>query len=258
MESVFLLRLVDIWRDAFYDKCIKRDRNGDYMAEGLARHKLEQICNAWIFSQVDEIVVEQIVSDRRCECRRFSRGEIIYDETHFQRCLGILLVGRVRVEKRIHAGKLMKMSMLQPGDCFGAAAMFQDQARYATVLTAEDSIEVLFLPEEVLRWAMRRNYIITENYIRYLSNQIWVLNKKISELTAGTAEQRLAGFLAEHCEANGQLQSSMTVLSRQLNVGRATLYRAAEALEKKGIIIQGSKSIQILDMERLRQVSTSQ
>lgn len=248
---------LDISARAIYDKCIIRDRNGGFMIEEPVRQKLDLICKAWIFSQVDEIMVEQIVSDQRCQYQRFPKGEIIYNETQFQRCLGIILAGRVRVEKRIQGEKHMKMSILRPGECFGAAAMFQERGRYATVLTAECTVEVLFLPEEVIRWAMRRNFTVTENYIRYLSNRIWFLNEKITELTAGTANQRLAGFLAEHCDADGCFRSSMTELSRQLNMGRATLYRALDMLEERGLINRGSKVLHILDMEGLRQAAKS-
>ena len=227
------------------------------MAEGISKSKLELICGTFLFQQVDEIVVERMVEDQRCIRERFVKGATIYDETHFRHCLGIILAGEVRVDKLTPEGKRMKMSVLLPGECFGAAAMFQDRDRYATVLTAEKSAEVLFLPEELIRWAMHRSFTITENYIRYLSNRIWFLNEKISSLTAGSADQRLARFLAEHSDTDGTINTSMTDLSRQLNIGRASLYRALDSLEEKGLIQRGAKSLTVTNPERLRQLTLS-
>lgn len=228
-----------------------------FMADGIPKAKLELICGTFLFQHVDEIVVERMVMDPRCIKERFPKGGVIYDETHFRHCLGIILAGEVRVDKATPEGKRMKMSVLLPGECFGAAAMFQNRDRYATVLTAEKSTEVLFLPEELILWAMHRDFTITENYIRYLSNRIWFLNEKISGLTAGSADQRLAIFLAEHCDAENRLNTSMTDLSRQLNIGRASLYRALDSLEEQGLIQRGTKSLTVIDKEGLRQLTLS-
>ena len=228
-----------------------------FMAEGLPKAKLELICGTFLFHQVDEIVVERMVTDPRCVKERFPKGGVIYDEAHFRHCLGILLAGEVRVDKATPDGKRMKMSLLLPGECFGAAAMFQDRDRYATVLTAEKSTEVLFLPEELILWAMHWDFTITENYIRYLSNRIWFLNEKISSLTAGSTDQRVAMFLTEHCDSAGRLHTSMTDLSRQLNIGRASLYRALDNLAEQGLILRAAKSLTVIDQERLRQLTLS-
>ena len=101
-------------------------------------------------------------------------------------------------------------AMLQPGMCFGVAALFRKREPYELKLTVQGNAEVLFLPEEVIRWAMRRNYTITENYIRYLSEQIGILHEKIAGLTAGTADRRLAVFLLSHCQQDGIFRMSMT------------------------------------------------
>ena len=225
------------------------------MAGALPEQKLGRVAATFLFQGVDELVVEGIVRDPRCRLQRFQKNQVIFDETHFTRSLGILLVGAVRVDKETPEGKRMKMSELGPGECFGAAGMFSDRDTYATRLTAQRSTEILFIPEELIRWAMLRNFKITENYISYLSNRIWFLNEKISSLTAGSVEQRLAVFLGEQCGGSGQLSSSMTELSRQLNIGRASLYRALDALEAKGLIRREGKHLFL--SEELRTIASS-
>ena len=220
------------------------------MPSPLTPQQLKTIASSFLFRNVDDILVEQLASDNRCQRETYPRGAVIFDETHFRRCLGILLSGEVLVEKNTADGKKLNMSRLYPGDCFGAAAMFHQRRRYASLLTAKKPTEVLFLPQEVITWAMERNSAITKNYISYLSGRIWFLSSRISALTAGTAERKLAVYLLEQ----GTMDVSMTDLSQQLNLGRASLYRAVETLEEMGGIGREGKTVKVLDAEKLREM----
>ena len=76
-------------------------------------------------------------------------------------------------------------------------------------------------------------------------NRIWFLSSRISALTAGTAEQKLAVYLLEQ----GDMEISMTDLSQRLNLGRASLYRAAEELEELGAIAREGKRVKVLERD---------
>lgn len=214
----------------------------------LTRQQLELVSHIFLFQGVDEFVAEQMAEDQRCWQTAYEKGETVFDEAHFSRCLGVLLSGRLRVEKHGLDGRRLNMSHLEPGECFGAAAMFCARDWYAAVITAEKPAQVLFLPQELIVWAMRREPRITENYISYLSERIWFLNGKISALTAGTAEKKLAAYLL----AEGDAAVSMTELSRKLNISRASLYRAAEALEERDLIRRQGKGMEVPSRETLR------
>lgn len=216
------------------------------LEDKLVKQKLALICKSAVFDGVDEIVVERIVTDNRCILQQIPKGDRLCSGDG----VGILLAGQVQLEKPLPDGKNMKISMLQPGACLSAE-------NGDVWLRAVKNAEVLILPKAVLRWAMQRNFMITENYIRYLSSQIHMLYEKLSDLTGGTAKQRLAVFLDAHCSAEGVLRMSMTDLSRQLNVGRATIYRALGALEEQRLIRTGGKTVQILDRQALRQIINS-
>ena len=127
--------------------------------------------------------------------------------------------------------------------------MFHEGEEYINRLVAMNRCAVFFIPQEVLRWIMRRDYRIAETYISYLSGRILFLNHKIDILSAGSADQKLAMYLMNH----GDVSCSMTALSGQLNLGRASLYRAIESLEAAGLIRQEQKKIIILDPKRLQE-----
>lgn len=211
----------------------------------ISKQKLELICGSAFFAGVDEIVVERIVTDNRCILREIPKGMRPAGEDG----LGILLDGQLHLEKGVPGGKAVKLSTLRPGTCFSLSA---SAAQGGVWMTAAKNAEVLLLPEPVLRWAMQRNFTITENYIRFLTDQIQILYEKLSDLTGGTAKQRLAVFLDANSDTDGCIQTTMTDLSRQLNVGRATVYRALGALEAQGIVRVGGKTVQVLDRQALR------
>lgn len=216
------------------------------MELNITKQQLETAGSSPLFRDMDEMAVERIVSDEKCSVRTYEKGEVIFDDSHFVRALGIVLRGQVQVEQALW-GKKLQMSRIHPGGCFGAAAMFREESHYPTLLTAAKPAEILFLPEEVLTWYMQRNPVLTENYIAFLSERIRFLNTIIATLTAGTSEQKLAVYLLEY----GDVAASMTGLSQTLNMGRATLYRGLSELERRGLIEWGNKSVRVLDLDGL-------
>lgn len=201
------------------------------------------LLGTFLFRDVDEFLVEQLLSDPRCTLVDYEKNQVIYEKEQYYKSLGVILSGRVRAEKESR----LYLSTLEAGQCFGAAAMFHEEDGYINRLIALSPCQVFYIPEDVLRWIMRRDYKVAENYISYLSRRLLFLNEKLEILTAGSAEKRLARYLL----MNGDISCSMTELSNQLNLGRASLYRAIEALEGKGLIRQNNKHISILDRDGL-------
>ena len=52
---------------------------------------------------------------------------------------------------------------------------------------------------------------------------------------------------------NGEVHAAATAIARGLNLGRASLYRAFEALEKQGAIVREGKCITVLSTEKLHE-----
>ena len=145
------------------------------------------------------------------------------------------------------------MSTLVSGSLFGAAALFNDEEQYATNITALEASKIVFFSQRLVERMIRREVQIAENYIKYLSERILFLNKKMYLLTAGTAEQRLAGFLLDNMPIGqpAELPLPMNKLASALNISRASLYRAMDALCGCGAVVKKGKRICINDAERL-------
>lgn len=214
---------------------------GDSM---LSKRELKAIHGCFLFRDVDEFIVEQMAEDQRCSLKEYKKDEIIYSRDKYERSLGILLSGRVQVDK---PNSSLLISTLKAGDTFGAAAMFHENEEYVNELTALSDVRVLFIPQELLEWIMRRDYQIAKNYISYLSERIIFLNRKMEALSAGSAEKKLARYLLQQQE----ICCSMTELSARVNMGRATLYRVLGQLEASGAIHKSGKCITVMDPQIL-------
>ena len=80
------------------------------------------------------------------------------------------------------------------------------------------------------------------------------LNRKLYLLSSGTAEQRLASFLLDNLPFGqaAELPMPLSKLSLALNVSRASLYRAFDALTESGAVVKEGRKVCINDAERLK------
>jgi CRP-like cAMP-binding protein len=206
------------------------------VAQALNRH--------WLFAGV-----EQTALDRACrgaERLTAGRGESIYTPHRFRRCLGVLLSGQVQVSKQE-----LVMSTLKAGDLFGAAALFTDSPDYATTLTALSDCDLVLLPQENVSRLLGESPEFARGYVGYLSGRIQFLSRRLDAVSADTAQGKLGQYLLTNADETDCLTLSATGLSQRLGVGRATLYRAFETLERDGAICREGKTIRILDREKL-------
>ena len=206
-----------------------------------------------LFRGAPDTVLNKVLAATDCEAKSFEKGETVYSGKSFSRSLGVLLDGSLRVTKDTADGRSMIISTLTPGSLFGAAALFNDEEQYVTNISALETSRLVFFSQRLVERMIRREPQIAENYIKYLSERILFLNKKLYLLTAGTAEQRLAGFLLDNLPLGqaAELPLPMNKLASALNISRASLYRAMDALCGCGAVVKTGKKICINDAERL-------
>ena len=173
----------------------------------------------------------------------YDKGDVIYDSTLARRALALVLEGDVRV---LH-GRVV-MNDLHPGDVFGAAALFGDDEPYPSQVVAVTRCRMAFFEQEAVAALMATHPRVAENYVRFLSDRIRFLNRRLSALTAGQAGGKLWRFLLTHRDADGavRLAGGMTELAESLDMGRSSLYRSLQALTAAGKIRRQGKTILVL------------
>lgn len=175
----------------------------------------------------------------------FSPGQTVYSPQHFRRCLGILLSGQLQVAKGT-----LTISRLEPGELFGAAALYSDAPEFATTITARRPSRCLLLDQAVVDRLLAEEPLIRENYLRYLTGRIRFLSGRLQSLAQSGAEGKLARYLLANGQS-GSVTCPAVSLAQRLGISRASLYRAFDSLEESGLIIRQGKTISIPNISAL-------
>ena len=205
------------------------DREALFLFDGLSREEIDRCCGvaAW-------------------EEQTYSKGQIIYDAATARPALVLVLDGTLRV----HNGRVT-LKTLSDGDVFGAAALFGSDEPYPTTVEAESLCRVAFIPQETVSVWMATVPRVGENYVRFLSDRIRFLNRRLSTLTAGQTDGKLWRYLLAHQGADGtvHLPDGMVGLASCLDMGRSSLYRSLDSLAAAGRIRRQGKQIVVLKQE---------
>lgn len=180
----------------------------------------------------------------------YKKGELVYGEGNYKPAIGIVVSGKLCVKT---AGDTdVTLRSLNVGETFGVSAVFsKNSEEFVSRIYAEKDSEILFLGEELLKEIFGRFPKTAENYIRLLSSKIEFLNKKIRLLSCKTAQQEVYEFLTSNCDENGVFASqNMSALSSSLGIGRSSLYRCLEQLEKQNLITKNGKEIKVIYYEK--------
>ncbi len=220
--------------------------------------QFEVLRRIFLFDHVKVDVAEFIFASPKCECFEYESKEPVYTRSEFRKCLGVVVSGELKAIKAPQEGVTILLNTFRPGDIFGAASLFHESSVYVSEIQTVTRSRVLFLPEELLRVLFRREPVTAENYIAYLSGRIAFLNSRIDFFTGGSARQRFANFMLSVCPQNGpyvySLPFSYTELAEMLNIGRASLYRAMDSLQRLGVLQRSERELAIIDPDVLRRI----
>lgn len=207
----------------------------------LTKSQHQVLSSCFLFKALNEEERSQVFE--KLDIKSFQRGEAIYTQHHFQKSLGIVLEGEAAVKK--DTGTLL--NLLKAGSCFGAAALFAPAEEYVTSITAQKTCRVVFISGEELAQLFRKYPDMALEYIAFLSGRIQFLNRKIDSFTTSSAEEAVWQWIHTHADDGGKAVAAggFARLARELNIGRATLYRCLAQLEQEGKITKDGAQIMI-------------
>lgn len=203
-----------------------------FIFDGLTEKEIKEICA--LFSSPNT----------------FKKGETIYSTDNFQHSLGYIIDGKASAVCDNTTGTYMKS--FEKGSCFGAAALFGTGNKYVSTIIADSDITVQFITEEQLKNIFVSFPKTAINYINFLSEKVRFLNEKISLFSCSSSDDALFKYLCSSTDKDGfvKLPKSMTLLSKTLGIGRATLYRCLESLENRGLIVRENNNIKVIKNEK--------
>ena len=223
----------------------------------MANYKYSELQDLFLFRNIAAEEFEKLAKDINFSIRNFAKDELIYQPDNYQRSLGFILRGACRVNKKRHEGTLVHLNTLNRGDSFGAITLFSDEADYPTYIYATKQTEVLFISKDDAVSLISNNRKISVNFIKFLTDRIHFLNRKVSTFSSGSTEQKLANYLLTRQKeiSECEFQFNKKLASEALGIGRASLYRALDALVSENLISVDNKKIYINDLSGLERIT---
>ena len=221
----------------------------------------EAVCSflssTFMFREVDADTLLKITAECDIEITEFSSGDKIFTPHDFEEKIGFVVSGKCEVNKLRDGKPPLPLNTLDSGASFGVLTLFSKKESYPTEIAAKKRSTVLFITRSDAVRLIEKNPQIAKNFISFLSDRVAFLNDKISTFSADNVEQKLAKFLVSSSYGNGgePLEINHKRTAEIINSGRASLYRALDALSEKGIIKIENKKIFILDFEGLERIS---
>jgi len=213
----------------------------------LSEQEMKLLIKNQLFSELDPEKLLSVLEKYGCYCKAYSDGSLLRSPASQERGAGLILSGRASVTtpNTAHAALLR---YIEQSELYGIANLFSEEA-YVSMVRAVGDCRVLHITESAIRYLMETEPRFLYRYLGFLSDRIRYLNRKIGYLTGGSAEQRLAIYLASLGGDTVRLQDSISSLSELLDIGRASLYRAFDQLTADGYIRKEGRSFTLLDRE---------
>lgn len=197
--------------------------------------------NIFLFKNICHEDIKKCCSLSGYEIMNYTKNDTMLS-ANTDKQIGIILEGKAIIISNDDGVVIKKLSK---GDVYGVAILF-DEPNYSTrVLSSSSKTAVLTLNRYFVENCIKHNTQIALNYIEYMAKKISFLNSKISSYTAKTAENKLYAYLLQLPREENKivLTTDFSSIAKMIGVGRASLYRAFEKLEKDGLIIKNNKEI---------------
>ena len=202
-----------------------------------------------LFEGVNKKILSSFLKNGNIEPMEYSADETILSPSEKRKKAVIFLSGAAEVYSS-DEGRNLLLRTFGEGDLVGVSNLFSTDDFPSRVIAVKRCVVLEISPEsfgKILESDNRAMY----NYIAFLSKKIRYLNRKIVTLTAGSAERRLAYFLDTSIPEDktdiAEITVQMNSLCEMLNLGRASLYRAADKLTDEGFIEREGKTIKVID-----------
>ena len=218
--------------------------------------------------------VEALLASSQVRRVRYKKGEIIFHEGDVPERLFLLVSGAVRILKDTYSGRQIFLGEIRkPGVMFGEVYLFIERHAYdmfTQALTATELLEISSRmltqgaaeddfgeaddPERAQR--VRLQGLLQRNLLRDFARKAYQMNNMLKVLASGSLRGKIARYLMlQPQKADGKicLSESRESTAIYLAVSRPALSRELSAMQKEGILAVESRTIHILDREKLEE-----
>ena len=188
----------------------------------------------------------------------YDKGETVFQLMEDANRIGVILEGRVQAQKPFPNGSQVNVSLRNPGDMIGPAAVFSRSQKYpCDVVSLEPATIMMFRREDILM-LLQKDLRIMKNFMAELATATYMLQQRLELLSYSGIAQKAAFYLLIQARQSGnhaiRIPGSVSNWAMIMNVSRSSLHRELKKLEADGIISYDPPTIKIHDPEALQNV----
>jgi len=193
--------------------------------------------------------------------RRFKANTVIFHEGDSSDTCYIVRTGSAQAVREHADGRTIALATFGIGDIFGELAMFNDEARSATVESVTD-LEVIAILGSDMRWVLRSHPDIAVQLVQTLGSRLREVNERLARQSFHSVQSRVAAVLIDLIENQRKIDSSLdrdlVIRTRQSDLAkfagtsRESTSRFMAKLQRDGVVKQGRGKVTVHDPELLK------
>ena len=188
----------------------------------------------------------------------YDKGEIVFHLMEDANRIGVVLEGRVQAQKPFPNGSQINVSIRNPGELIGPAAVFSRSQKYPCDVVSLEPVTIMMFRREDILLLLQKDLRIMKNFMAELATATYMLQQRLELLSYSGIAQKAAFYLLIQARQSGnnaiRIPESVSNWAMIMNVSRSSLHRELKKLEVDGIISYDPPTIKIHDPEALQNV----
>ena len=194
-----------------------------------------------------------------CSLRRCGKKESLFHEGDRADGFFVVSSGRIKVFKLSPEGKEQVLHVIEPGQSFAEATIFEGGHFPASAEALSDS-EIVFIPKRPFLDLLERMPRIALRMLASMSKWLKRMTDLVETIALRDVETRLVHFVSEELKGRGvpladgavlELAFTKNVLASRLGTVPETFSRTLKKLQEEGKIRVRGRQIRILSADRL-------
>ena len=188
----------------------------------------------------------------------YDKGETVFHLMGDANRIGVILEGRVQAQKPFPNGSQINVSIRNPGELIGPAAVFSRSQKYPCDVVSLEPVTIMMFRREDILLLLQKDLRIMKNFMAELATATYMLQQRLELLSYSGIAQKAAFYLLINTRQSGKnvirIPDSVSNWAMIMNVSRSSLHRELKKLEAEGIISYDPPTVKIHDPERLQSV----
>ena len=193
----------------------------------------------------------------KIETKTYEANHILFQEG--DECLGLYYIksGQGIIKNIYFDGNESIIRYINPGDVIGDILLFSNHSHFPATIIAKTKLTIEFIKKDDLLEIIKYDSKIAFLLLNKISSQAFDLNNRVKLLSKRSIRSKICYYLLNIYKEKKSLTFTLEYNKEQwadiLNIERPSLSRELIKLKKEGIIDYYSKTIKIIDIERLKE-----